>query len=406
MKKKISFAVIVTVILLLSSIIISMNSTKRSVSSSNIVSKTADIKSTSDKLRLPDEMRGLWVSFITLDTSDTDRSFEAFKSKFDKIVSDAKELKCNTLIVQVRPFCDALYYSDIFPSSHILSGTQGIKPSYDALKYMCECVHKSNMYIHAWINPYRVATSGLPSELSKSNPFVKNTELGFETKSGIFLDPSKREVRKLITDGIIEIIENYDIDGIQFDDYFYPSDCGDFDADEYNTYRKSQGNIAKSMTLSQWRINNVNLLIAEVFKEVKRTDKSVAFGIAPQGNIDNDYDLYADVKSWCEVYGYVDYICPQMYYSIDNPPLSFADSISDWKKFEAHSNLKMYVGLGAYKAGSDADSGTWLTHSDELKNQLQMLRDYGYDGYMLYDYNAIISNDTQTEIEAFRSVID
>lgn len=406
MKKKISFAIIITAVLLLFSIIISMNSSKQTVGSGNIVGESANIKSTSDKLRLPDEMRGLWVSFITLDMSDTDRSFEAFKGKFEKIVSDAKELKCNTLIVQIRPFCDALYYSDIFPSSHILSGTQGVKPEYDALEYMCEYAHKNDLYIHAWINPYRVATSGLLNELSKSNPFIENTELGFETESGIFLDPSKKEVRKLITDGVAEIIENYDVDGIQFDDYFYPSDCGDFDADEYNTYRKSQADIAKSMTLSQWRINNVNLLIANVYKEIKQLNKSVAFGIAPQGNIDNDYSLYADVKSWCEVYGYVDYICPQMYYSIDNPALSFAKSISDWKEYEAHSNLKMYVGLGAYKAGSDADSGTWLNHSDELKNQLQMLREQGYDGYILYDYNAIISDNAKNEIEAFRSVVD
>ena len=353
-----------------------------------------------------EEMRGLWVSYLTLNMNENERDFDSFKTKFDLIMSNAIKLKCNTLIIQVRPFCDALYKSDIFPSSHILSGEQGKDPSYDALEYMCQSAHKNNMKIHAWINPLRVKSTSSPPQIAENNPCYKEDDLTINTDSGIYLNPARKTVRKLICDGVREIIENYNIDGIQFDDYFYPEDIGNSDNNDYSTYKKSLSSSIPPMSREEWRINNINMLIAEVYKTIKDSKKEIVFGISPQGNINNNYSISADVKEWCATYGYIDYICPQMYYSLDNPSLEFEDCLKQWQKINYHSNVKKYIGLGVYKAGTDADEGTWLEKNDILAKELKLLREYGYDGYMLYDYKALNSEDAYDEIKNLYHVID
>ena len=398
MKKSISIASLLTVVFLLLSMIIS------SAYNKSVDNNVMEASSTIDESEAS-EMRGLWVSFISLDMRDTDKTFASFKAKFDKIIDSAKDMKCNTLVVQVRPFSDALYCSEVYPSSHILTGIQGESPSYDALEYMCKAAHKAKLQIHAWVNPYRVATNSSPEVLSKDNPYVKDNTIGYKVDSGIYLNPAKKAVRKLITDGVVEIVKKYDVDGIHFDDYFYPTDCGNFDAQDFNTYKKSTKNITKSMTIENWRQNNVNLLLSQVYRKIKEIDSSVVFGISPQGNIENNYAISADVKSWCEAQGYADYICPQMYYSTEHPVLPFEESLKEWNEFSRHKNLKVYIGLGVYKAGTDADSGTWLGRNDVLSKELTLLRKYNYDGYILYDYNALSAQTSQSELEVFRSII-
>lgn len=397
--KKINLITILTAVLLIISIVLCMT-----IGSDKTLQASTSETSTEDEAEA-EEMRGLWVSYISLDMQGTDRSFDSFKEKFDKIVSDATNLGCNTLIVQVRPFCDALYNSEYFPTSHVLSGIQGEDAGYDALEYMCDSAHSKGLKLHAWINPYRVSSSGTPSALAKNNPYMIDSSFGTQLDSGIYLNPAKKAVRKLITDGVAEIVNNYEVDGIQFDDYFYPPDSGDFDEPEYTAYQKSVNNITKAMYKDEWRQNNVNLMLTEVYRTIKSIDSDVQFGISPQGNIDNNYAIGADVKSWCENIGYADYICPQMYYSVDNPTLKFEVSLQDWQEFNYHKDIKVYVGLGAYKAGTDADSGTWLDKNDVLATQLVLLRRYGYDGYMIYDYSALISESAQKELNVFRSIV-
>ncbi len=349
------------------------------------------------------EMRGMWVSYISLDMTGSDRSFESFRKKIDKIIADAKDFGINTLIFQVRPFSDALYKSDVYPASHILSGVQGEDVNYDALEYLCKACHTAGLKIHAWINPYRVATSTTPKDLAKSNPYYTD-DIGYETESGKYLNPAKKATREIVRKGVEEIVRNYDVDGIQFDDYFYPEDCGNFDKADYEEYRKAFPNTSESLWLNEWRKNNINLMLSEIYLSIKQINPNIQFGIAPQGNFQNNENISADVISWCESAGYADYICPQMYYSIDNPALSFEESIVKWSELDYHSKIKVYVGLGAYKAGSDADSGTWKNNSSELKNQLELLRKYKYDGYMIYDYSALHNEAAAETMEVFRTI--
>ncbi|MBR2724848.1 MAG: family 10 glycosylhydrolase [Ruminococcus sp.] len=403
MKRRLNISIILSLIILIGVITISANKTEKQ--NNNITRNTIATAKEEIKEKQNEEMRGLWVSYLSLDMQGEDKSFDAFKEKFEDIIDKAKELKLNTLIVQVRPFCDALYDSKIFPYSHILSEAQGISPGYDALKYMCNAAHEKNLKIQAWINPLRVKNNLSTFSLSESNPYVTNSEIGFETNSGIFLNPADIRARELIINGVKEIVMNYQIDGIQFDDYFYPEDIIDEDKSYYDKYLQSINPSSTPLTMDEWRENNINLLISETYMAIKEINKNVKFGISPQGNISNNKNIYADVKSWCEIEGYIDYICPQLYYSINNPTLSFEEALKDWKEIEFHSQIEVYIGLAAYKAGSNEDGGTWQKSSNILKEELTLLRKYGFDGFVIYEYRSLNDPDAKKEIENLRNAI-
>lgn len=405
MKKHLSAAVIITLIFAVVSVAISAKVNKEKNETKPVQQNSFAINADSTYDEQQPEMRGMWVSYISLDMSGTEKNEQAFTEKFGKILETAKENSCNTLFVHVRPFCDALYDSKYFPSSHIIWGEQGATESFDALSIMCEMCEKEQIDIHAWINPYRIKTSASQFELSENNPFYTNPDICTEYEGSCYLNPAKREARELVIKGVQEIIEKYNVDGIHFDDYFYPTSDESFDKAEYNQYLKGCKSQTDAMPLNAWRINNVNMLVTEVYQAIKSYNKNLAFGISPQGNIENDILMGADVKSWCEVRGYIDYICPQLYYSLENPALKFEAGLENWLEFDFHTNLKFYVGLGVYKAGTDADNGTWLNQENILSKELEIIRSYGLDGFILYDYEAVKSEHTKEELNEFRKLL-
>lgn len=357
-------------------------------------------KATADTPESDEEMRGVWVSYMELSMeNESSKTQKAFEDKFTEIAQKCRESGFNTLIVQVRPFCDALYKSSYFPWSHILTGTQGENPQYDALQIMCDICKENNLKIHAWINPYRVSSNETPKKLSDNNPYIKNSEIGIKTDNGIFLDPSNETAQQLISDGVKEIAENYDVDGIQFDDYFYPTEDESFDKKQYEAYIEKYGK-ENSMSLDNWRMQNVNTLICKVYRTIKSVDSSVEFGISPQGNIGNNDGLYADVKSWCTCKGFADYICPQIYFSLENPALTFEDCLDSWTSLDFDENVKLYVGLGGYKAGNgEYDEETWLLSDSILADEYDILRNNkSVRGFMLYGYNSLEDDTAKKEI--------
>ena len=353
-----------------------------------------------------EEMRGVWVTYMTLDMQNTERSKSEFEAKAEQIAVRASQGGFNTLIVQVRPFCDALYKSKIFPFSHVISGEQGKESSYDPLKIMCEKAHKNGLKIHAWINPYRIKTTSFPQTLSRDNPYVKNPDLAVELDSGIYFNPAFDDVTKLITDGVTEIVENYDVDGIQFDDYFYPTQDAEFDREQYEEYKQSVGEKDKPMSLSEWRMDNVNRMLKSVYNAVHSGEKNIVFGISPQGNLANNSGLSADVVRWYTQSGYADYICPQIYFSLDNPALTFENALSDWTALESADGVRVYVGIAGYKAGTDSDGGTWEDNSDILKREIEIIRDNELDGFMLYSYDSLVGEESQEEIQNVISLLN
>lgn len=402
MKNKKIVPIIVSVIAMLSVICISSFTREKPPKKQNDINNIAALssKATADTPESDEEMRGVWVSYMELSMeNESSKTQKAFEDKFTEIAQKCRESGFNTLIVQVRPFCDALYKSSYFPWSHILTGTQGENPQYDALQIMCDICKENNLKIQAWINPYRVSSNETPKKLSDNNPYIKNSEIGIKTDNGIFLDPSNETAQQLICDGVKEIAENYDVDGIQFDDYFYPTEDESFDKKQYEAYIEKYGK-ENSMSLNNWRMQNVNTLICKVYRTIKSVDLSVEFGISPQGNIGNNDGLYADVKSWCTCKGFADYICPQIYFSLENPALTFEDCLNSWTSLDFDENVKLYVGLGGYKAGNgEYDEKTWLLSDSILADEYDILRNNkSVRGFMLYSYNSLEDDTAKKEI--------
>lgn len=402
MKNKKIVPIIVSVIAMLSVICISSFTREKPPKKQNDINNITALssKATADTPESDEEMRGVWVSYMELSMENkSSKTQKAFEDKFTEIAQKCRESGFNTLIVQVRPFCDALYKSSYFPWSHILTGTQGENPQYDALQIMCDICKENNLKIHAWINPYRVSSNETPKKLSDNNPYIKNCEIGIKTDNGIFLDPSNETAQQLISDGVKEIAENYDVDGIQFDDYFYPTEDEGFDKKQYEAYIEKYGK-ENSMSLDNWRMQNVNTLICKVYRTIKSVDSSVEFGISPQGNIGNNDGLYADVKSWCTCKGFADYICPQIYFSLENPALTFEDCLDSWTSLDFDENVKLYVGLGGYKAGKgEYDEETWLLSDSILADEYDILRNNkSVRGFMLYSYSCLEDDTAKKEI--------
>ncbi|MBQ3299679.1 MAG: family 10 glycosylhydrolase [Ruminococcus sp.] len=357
------------------------------------------VAATAEEAKPGQEMRGVWITYMELSMENEDNQSEsAFREKFAHMAYTCKKLGFNTLVVQVRPFADALYSSDLYPASHVLTGIQGEAAGYDALKVMCEICGNFGMYIQAWVNPYRVTVNNVPNELCDDNIFVKHPEWCIETDSGIILDPSNADARQLIEDGVLEIAESYDIDGVQFDDYFYPADIGEADYPEYMEYLDSHP--SSGLSLERWRELNVNILLSEIYLQLQNCGRNVVFGISPQGNFDNNANLSADVVSWCCIKGFADYICPQLYFSLDNPKLGFEQAAQDWCDLPLAEGVQLYAGLAGYKAGTDADEGTWLEKNDILKTEYNILKKKNeFSGFMLYSYSSLENADAAEEIK-------
>lgn len=358
------------------------------------------------------EMRAVWVPFMSLDMSQaSDKSEKAFHEKFDAIISGAKACNMNTLIVHVRPFGDALYQSSYFPWSHLVGGTQGVNPGYDPLAYMVSAAHKAGMKLHAWINPLRIQVSGTPSILAQGNLYntwkndTSKTGWVVDNATGKYYNPAYPQVRKLIADGAKEIAKNYDVDGIQFDDYFYPTQDAAFDQAAYASYCDSAKKSGTPLSLAEWRRANVNAMVSQVYSEIKSVKLGVAFGIAPQGNVQNDLNMGADVNAWCSTQGYVDYICPQLYVNFENPVLPFDTAAQSWRKLVTNTKTKLYLGLAVYKAGSDVDSGTWKKSGDILAQQVELGRKNSCNGFMFYSWDYLNSSQTKEEVQNVMKVL-
>ncbi len=343
------------------------------------------------------EMRGIWLPFMCLTLSRDEQSEAAFRKKACEILDKCALCGLNAVIMQVRPFSDALYPSEYYPWSHILTGKQGADPGYDPLKIMVQEAHKRSIALHAWINPFRISTAGAPPELSSDNPYIRwkndssmNDEpFYFEYENCLYFDPSSSRVRELIINGVRELAENYDIDGIQIDDYFYPSEDESLDAESYEKYKSTLSSGSDVLPQTEWRKSCINMLICGMYTAVHSAGKDIVFGIAPQCNFENNEKMSADIESWCSRSGYVDYICPQLYISNDHPVFPFESLAAEWCGSIKSENTLLYFGLCLYKVGTDADSGTWLTGEDIIKSQISFLRRRGVNGFILYSYEYI-----------------
>lgn len=369
------------------------------------------------------ELIGVWCNYYELSMKEESGGTEyEFRNKVSSMFSYSKKIGVNAVFVQVRPFCDAFYKSEIFPWSEYITGQQGKSPGYDPLEIMVEEADKLELDIHAWINPYRVSYKTDISVLSENNPARKMYEEDkssvYISSKGIFLNPANEKSKKLVVDGIKELM-NYHIDGIHMDDYFYPDKDENIDKKEYDEYIKSGG----MLSLDQWRRNQVSALVGAIYSQIKSADSNVVFGISPMGDIEKNYNnSYVDLQLWCTKGGYIDYIMPQLYYGFENASMPFENTAIEWKKLLGEAKkVKLYGGLAVYKCGNEdkyagaesqnRDTGRyeWINNNDIISRQIDFLRKSDYDGFVFYSYKSIgdfsDNENLKTEIEKIIGIL-
>lgn len=352
------------------------------------------------------EVRGVWIATIfNIDyPSYYDLPADKLKAEIDDIIETCKETGLNTVFFQVRPSCDALYDSDIFPVSRVLSTTG--KLQFDPLDYFVKEAHKNNIFLHAWINPLRITTSANSEDkLSDKSPAKLHPEWTVKYADGkLYFNAGLPEVRDLVADGVREVVEKYDVDGVVFDDYFYPYPSGGADFDDGAAYEKYGSGYASK---ADWRRNNINELIKLCYDTVKETDPECLFGVAPGGVWQNNngsnggsdtrgfetyHSLYCDSVAWIRG-GYIDYISPQIYWRFDSATTPFAHLAEWWNAQTDGTDVQLWISHGVYFYDS-AESGAWKSPSGEIKSQIEYARNIlSYRGSMFYGYDEVRGND-------------
>ena len=220
------------------------------------------------------EVRAVYFSYIEFSKYLTDKSESVQKDNIIKVLNNIESLGFNRIIVHVRPFSDSIYRSSFYPFSSYILNDKGEYPNYDVLKYFIDEAHKRNIKFDAWVNPYRISNMTDVTKLSSNSIYFKykDTNVIGVTDNGIYFNPASSEAQDLIVNGISEIVKNYDVDGIHFDDYFYPDKK--IDLNNYNSYVNSGG----SLDLVNYRLNNVISLIKRVYSTIKDIKKDVLFG--------------------------------------------------------------------------------------------------------------------------------
>lgn len=381
------------------------------------------------------DYRAVWLSYLEFNSyrksvkNNTESSFRKF---YKHILQRIKTLGCNRIIVQVRPFGDALYASEYFPWAACISGSQGKNPGYDPLKIMVEMSHQEGISIEAWINPYRISSGNSIHSLSATNPArkwfssqkTKRNVLSYE--GSLYYNPSSESVRNLIIQGVKEIVQNYDIDGIHMDDYFYPAFTEEnvsttFDAPEYEQQFKATASPTASSSLdssdkssnknvnslADWRRKNVNQLVSGIYKTVKKVKPEVTFGISPAGNLNNlrsDLEYYVDIDTWVTNSGYVDYLMPQIYWGFTNEAAPFDKVTDEWVALMADSQKKLYIGLQLYRMGSNEpgqSDGKELQKASLLTKELSYLKKQKkIEGYCLFSYQYLDCQNKKYHFDA------
>ena len=315
------------------------------------------------------------------------------KEEINKMVLNIKENNFNGIILQVRAFSDAIYYSKIFSPSLYIVNNENDKLKLDMLDYFIKLSHENNIKLIAWINPYRIRSNNDISSISGNNIVNKylNTS-SVEIKNGIYFNPAKDEVLDLIIKGVLEIVENYDVDGILYDDYFYPSKTCDLN--DYKLYKINGG----LKSLEDFRRDNINKLIRKTYEKIKEVNSDVLFGISPSGNMNNNYNAeYLDINYLIEN-KIVDFIMPQIYYGFDNTNLPFVNTVNSWSNLVKDTNIKFYVALALYKSGLEdkyakVGINEWINNNDIISKQIIVSRNtYNYEGFSIFRYDYLLNS--------------
>jgi len=333
------------------------------------------------------EFRGVWIATVeNIDwPSSKNLSTEKQKEEILILLDNFKSLNFNAIIFQIRPSADAFYNSKYEPWSAYLTGTNDKAPIpyYDPLAFIIEETHKRGMEFHAWLNPYRAIVK---YKEFQSNPFrltYEKPEWFINYGDNKYFNPGLPKVREYTNKIVADIVQNYDVDAIHFDDYFYPYKIKDEPFPDENSFKEFGGDYYPNR-IDDWRRNNVNIIIEELFTTIKTIKPWVQFGISPFGvwrNISDDPngsntdagqtnydDLYADILLWLEN-DWLDYVLPQAYWRIGHKKADYSTIVNWWSKNNYGTNL--YIGQGMYRLDNKKNHRAWKKKNPtEIEKQL------------------------------------
>lgn len=352
-----------------------------------------------DKPHADREFRGVWVATVSnIDwPSKPGLPVEEQQKEARRILDSVAALHMNAVVFQVRPHCDAMYASTLEPWSSYLTGAQGKAPEpfYDPLQFWVEEAHNRGLELHAWFNPYRAL---LPrgGEASEASLVKRRPDLAKKLRDGTYwLDPSKQDVQDHSFAVVMDVVKRYDVDGIHFDDYFYPYGDGSFpDSDSWDAYKKNGGSLVRE----DWRRAAVNTFIQRVYEGIKKEKKYVKFGLSPFGiwrpgypasisGFDQYNGLYADAKLWLNN-GWVDYWTPQLYWPVNQIPQSFPVLLGWWVK-ENKQNRNIWPGMIIGRSSNEKGA-------DEIINQIMIERGFVNDapGHVHFSMKAFLRDSS------------
>lgn len=352
------------------------------------------------------EFRGVWVATVAnIDfPSAPGLPNNVLKTEWDELLDYVEEFGFNAVIVQIRPAGDALYPTELAPWSYYLTGEQGKAPlgEFDPLQYMLETTHERGMEFHAWLNPYRATMNLDTSRLAADHRLRSDPDWFLTYGKKIYFNPALPEVRQHIVDVVGEVVDRYNVDAIHFDDYFYPYKIKDTPFPDDTDFTRYGGGFTD---IADWRRSNTDSLILGVKDRIRNSKPWVQFGISPFGvwrnaSVDpidgsptragqTSYDdLYADILKWLRE-GWIDYVAPQLYWSIDYPLADYETLVYWWGNHTYGRNL--YIGQAGYKVG-DNPVAEWNT-GNEIGRQLNLNRNIStVDGTILFSLRSLRAN--------------
>lgn len=366
-------------------------------------------------------IRGVWVSNVAnIDTPKTINA-EEYKDYLVKMIANIASYNINLIVFQVRPTSDAYYKSKLNPWSRFITGTEGKDPGFDVLEFVIEEAKKYGIEVHAWMNPYRVASATLEQMgLSKEEYLNTLDELNYARRhpedtildglGKVILKPASETVIKFVTDTIMEVVENYDVTGVHIDDYFYPYAKVPVSEEEEDFNKAKEAN--PELSMDDWRRENVNKMIRSIHQSLKafneKNQKCVEFGISPfaiyrthislkedgwekgslhsAGALQCYTDLYSDVYKWMEE-GWIDYVVPQVYFSFERRDVNYHDLTKWWVERCAETGTKLYIGQGLYQMGVNE---VWQNPL-EIDNQLRFNQQFAnISGTIFFTYRDLV----------------
>ncbi|MBB4932092.1 uncharacterized lipoprotein YddW (UPF0748 family) [Lipingzhangella halophila] len=352
------------------------------------------------------QMRAAWIASVANIDWPSKRGLPPRdqQEELTRLYDEAASYGLNAVFVQIRPTADAFWPSPHEPWSKWLTGEQGRNPGYDPLEFAVEEAHERNLEFHGWFNPYRIATHDDPGRLVEGHPARENPEWVLEYGDRLYYNPGIPAARSFVQDAMMHAVENYDMDGVHFDDYFYPYPVAGEALPDQGTYARYGDDFTN---IADWRRNNVDLLVQEMNQRINDTRPHVKFGVSPFGiwrNAGSDpagsatnglesYDrLYANTRKWARQ-GWLDYINPQVYWEIGHDAADYAALVPWWADVVEGTGVQLYIGQAAYKVGEQP--GAWQDPG-ELSRHLTFNRDHPQvDGDVYFSATSLRTNAAQ-----------